>query len=224
MNMITGSNVLAMLTERAKEMLEALAGITAVTNENCGDVKDLADDGLKLSREIDESRALAKKPHLDSAKSVDDAFNPLRDTVEAAARSVKNLVEAFVIAEKKRAEAEAAEARRKAEELLAAQAEEDPFLADTTAIAEAQTAVAIADTRAMASRQVMSATGLSKASSLRTVRTAVVKDAKALVLFYAEHPDVLGAATKCANAAIRAAKGGPCVIPGIEIKEEEKLV
>ena len=49
-------------------------------------------------------------------------------------------------------------------------------------------------------------------------------DAKALVLFYAEHPDVLGAATKCANAAIRAAKGGPLTIPGVEIKTEEKLV
>lgn len=224
MNMMLGSNALAMLTEQAKEMLEALAKITTVTNENCGDVKDLADQGLKLSKEIDESRALAKKPHQDAAKGVDDAFNPLRDTVEAAARAVKKLVEAFVIAEKKRAEAEAAEARRVAEELAAAQAEVDPFLADDTAIQEAQTAAAIADTRAMASRQVMSATGFSKASSLRTVRSAVVKDAKALVLFYAEHPDVLGAATKCANAAIRAAKGGPLVIPGVEIKEEEKLV
>lgn len=224
MNMMSGSNVLAMLTSRAQEILTALAEITTVTPSNCGDVKDLADDGLKLSKEIDESRALAKKPHLDAASGVDDAFVPLRDSVAASARAVKKLVEAFVIAEKKRAEAEAAEARRKAEELLAAKAEEDPFLADTTAVVEAQTAVAIADTRALASRQVMSATGLSKASSLRVVRSAVVTDPKALVLFYAEHPDVLGAATKCANAAIRAAKGGPCVIPGIEIKEEEKLV
>lgn len=224
MNMMMGSNALAMLTEQAQEMLAALAEIKAVTNANCGDVKDLADDGLKLAKEIEESRVLAKKPHADAAKGVDDAYNPLKESVESAARAVKKLVEAFVIAEKKRAEAEAAEARRKAEELAAAQAEVDPFLADDAAIQEAQTVVAIAETRAMASRQVMSATGLSKASSLRIVRSAVVKDAKALVLFYAEHPDVLGAATKCANAAIRAAKGGPCVIPGVEIEEKEVLV
>jgi hypothetical protein len=223
MNMI-GSNSLVMLTQQVEETLAALAEIKAVTNENCGDVKDLADYGIKLAKEVDDTRALAKKPHSDAAKAVDDAYNPLRDSVNAAARAVKKLVEAFVIAEKKRAEAEAAEARRKAEELLAAQAEADPFLSDEKASQEAQAAAAIAETRALASRQVMSPTGISKTSSLRTVRSAVVKDAKALVLFYAEHPDVLGAATKCANAAIRAAKGGPLTIPGIEIKEEEKLV
>jgi hypothetical protein len=207
MNMI-GSNALAMLTQQAEETLANLATITEVNAGNCGDVKDMADYALKLSKDIEESRKLAKKPHQDAAEAVDNAYTPLRDRVS----------------EKRKAEAAAAEARRKAEEAAKAAAEEDPFLADETAAIQAQEAVALAETRALAARQVTSAAGISKASSLRTVRSAVVKDAVALVTFYANHPDVLGAATKCANAAIRAAKGGPLTIPGVEIKEEEKLV
>lgn len=223
MNMI-GSNALAMLTQQAEETLETLATITEVNAGNCGDVKDMADHALKLSKEIEASRKLAKQPHQDAATAVDNAYNPLRDKVEAAARAVKNMVEAWVIAEKRKADAIAAEARRIAEEAAKAAAEDDPFLADETQATAAAEAVALAETRALAARQVTSAAGISKASSLRTVRSAVVTDAVALVTFYANHPDVLGAATKCANAAIRAAKGGPLKIPGVQIKEEEKLV
>jgi hypothetical protein len=223
MNMI-GSNALAMLTQQAEETIAELSRVTSVTGENCGRVKDLADNALKLAKDIEESRKIAKSPHDTAAKAVDAAYNPLRDSVTAAARMVKGLVEAWVIAEKRKAEAEAAAARAKAEEAAKLAAEADAFLSDETDVAEAETAALIAETRAMAARQVTSAAGISKVSSLRKVRSAVVTDAKALVLFYAEHPDVLGAATKCANAAIRAAKGGPLTIPGIEIKEEEKLV
>lgn len=223
MNMIT-SNALAMLTQQAEETLQTLATITEVNAGNCGDVKDMADYALKLSKDIEESRKLAKKPHADAAEAVDNAYMPLRDKVAEAAKAVKRMVEAFVIAEKRKAEAAAAEARRVAEEAAKAAAEEDPFLADATDATAAQEAAALAETRAMAARQVTSAAGISKASSLRTVRSAVVTDAVALVTFYATHPDVLGAATKCANAAIRAAKGGPLTIPGVTIKEEEKLV
>lgn len=223
MNMI-GSNALAMLTQQAEETLASLASITEVNAGNCGDVKDMADYALKLSKDIDESRKLAKKPHADAAEAVDNAYNPLRDRVAEAAKAVKRMVEAWVIAEKRKADAIAAEARRKAEEAAKAAAEEDPFLADEGGATAAIEAAALAETRALAARQVTSAAGISKASSLRTVRSAVVTDAKALACFYAEHPDVLAAATKCANAAIRAAKGGPLTIPGVEIKVEEKLV
>lgn len=218
------SNALAMFTQAAEETLAELSQVKSVTGENCGRVKDLVDNALKLSKDIEESRKMVKQPHMDAAQAVDAAYNPLRDSVANAAKAVKSLVEAFVIAEKRRAEAEAAEARRIAEEAAKAQEEVDPFLQDTQEIAQVQATAAIAETRAMAARQVTSAAGISKASSLRTVRSAVVTDPKALVLFYAEHPDVLGAATKCANAAIRAAKGGPITIPGVTVKEEEKLV
>lgn len=218
------SNSLAMYTQQAEETLAALAEVKVVTSENCGDVKDLVDHALKLSKDIDANRKVVKQPHMDAADAVDAAFNPLRDSLAATAKAVKGLVESFVIAEKRRAEAEAAEARRKAEELAQANVEVDPFLQDSQQIAEVQAAAAIAETRALASNQVTSAAGISKASSLRKVRSAVVTDAKALVCHFYEHPDVLGAATKVANAMVRASKGGPVNIPGIEVKEEEKLV
>lgn len=220
MNMM-GSNVLAAITIEAEETLAELAKVTVINGENCGKVKDLVDNAKRLAKSMDESRKMAKAPHAQAAEAVDAAYKPLIDSVDAAARAVNKLVESWVIAEKRRAEAEAAEARRKAEE---AAAEADPFLDDAEEAATAQAAAAIAETRAVAARQVTSAAGISKASSLRTVRSAVVTDAKALACFYAEHPDVLAAATKCANAAIRAAKGGPLIIPGVEIKVEEKLV
>lgn len=223
MNMI-GSNALAMFQSQTQEMLAELAGVTEITAENCGRVKDLTDNAKKLAKDIEESRKMVKQPHLDAAAAVDTVYAPLRDGLVDAANSVKKLVESWVIAEKRKAEAEAEAARKAAEEAAKAQQVEDPFLCDDKLIEAANETAAIANVRAQAARQVTSAAGISKASSLRTVRSAVVTDAKALVLHYAEHPDVLGAATKLANAAIRAAKGGPCVIPGVEIKSEEKLV
>lgn len=218
------SNTLAMYTQQAELTLGELALVKVIDNENCGHVKDMVDNALRLAKDIEENRKMVKQPHMDAAQAVDAAYTPLRDSVTNMARTVKAMVEAFVIAEKRRAEAEAAEARRKAEEAAKAAEEVDPFLQDTKALAEAQATAAIAETRALASNQVTSAGGISKASSLRKVRSAVVTDAKALVLHYAEHPDVLGAALKVANAIVRAAKGGPVKIPGIEVKEEEKLV
>lgn len=218
------SNTLAMYTQQAEMTLAELALVKMVDAENCGHVKDMVDTALRLAKDIEENRKMVKQPHMDAAQAVDAAYNPLRDSVTAAAKAVKGLVEAWVIAEKRKAEAEAAEARRKAEEAAKAAAEVDPFLQDTQALAEVQATAAIAQVKALASNQVTSATGIAKASSLRKVRSAVVTDAKALVLHYAEHPDVLGAALKVANAIVRASKGGPVNIPGIEIKEEEKLV
>lgn len=218
------SNALAMYTQQTELALGELSLIKVVDAESCGHVKDIVDRALRLAKDIEENRKMVKQPHMDAAQAVDAAYNPLRDSLNNAAKAVKGLIEAFVIAEKRRAEAEAAEARRKAEEAERAAQEVDPFLQDTTALAEVKATAAIAETRALASNQVTSATGISKASSLRKVRSAVVTDAKALVLHYADHPDVLGAALKVANAIVRASKGGPVNIPGIEVKEEEKLV
>lgn len=223
MNMI-GSNALAMLTGQADEAVAELSKVEHITGDNCGRVKDLVDNAKKLAKDIEESRKLAKSPHEQAAKAVDLAYAPLRDRLIAAADGVKRMVEAWVLAERRKAEAAAAEARRIAEEAAKTAAEVDPFLQDEDAATQAAETLALAETRALASRQVVSASGASKASTLRKVRSANVTDSKALVLFYHEHPDVLGAATRLANAAIRAAKGGPVSIPGVEVKEEEKLV
>ena len=218
------SNTLAMYTQQVEMTLAELALVKSVDAESCGHVKDMVDTALRLAKDIEENRKMVKQPHMDAANAVDAAYNPLRDSITAAAKAVKGMVEAWVISEKRRAEAEAADARRKADEAAKAAAEVDPFLQDTQALAEVQATAAIAEVKALASNQVTSATGIAKASSLRKVRSAVVTDSKALVLHYADHPDVLGAALKVANAIVRASKGGPVNIPGIEVKEEEKLV
>lgn len=218
------SNSLARFTEQANITIGELSLIKSVDAESCGHIKDIVDRALRLAKDIEENRKMVKQPHMDAAQAVDAAYNPLRDSVTAAAKTVKGLIESWMIAEKRKAEAEAAEARRKAEEAARAAEEVDPFLQDAKALAEVHATAAIAEVKALASNQVTSAAGVSKASSLRKVRTAVVTDSKTLVLHYHDHPDVLGAALKVANAMVRASKGGPVNIPGIEVKEEEKLV
>lgn len=219
MNMI-GSNAFAMLGQQAEEIIAELMAVSFVDASNASVVKDLITTAKRLAKDIDESRKLTKAPHVKAAESVDEAYNPIRDKVTSAWSAPHKMLEAWALSERKRAEADA-EAARKAAEKAAKECEEaDPFLTDMTPVAEANTAAAIAATRALASKQVIGATGV---STLKTYRSAEVTDAKALVLYYAEHPDVLGAATKLANAAIRAAKGGPVNIPGIAVKEEKRL-
>lgn len=222
MNMV-GSNAIAMLTQQAELAISELALVKEVTGETCGHIKDMVDNALKLAKEIEETRKLVKQPHLDAGAAVDAAYNPLKARVEETARAVKKMVETWAIAEKAKAEAVAEAARKKAEEAAKLAAEADPFLQDDDAVVEAVTAAQTAQVQAKAASQVVSASGAGRASGLKPYRFADVKDPKAMVAHYAEHPDVLGAATKLANAAIRAAKGGPVNIPGVEVKTEMRL-
>jgi Fe2+ transport system protein B len=225
MNMI-GHNILADLRARVNSTLAKLAAITKVDASNAKTVKDMIDGAKALQKEIEETHKQEKEPHLAAGRAVDAAYKPLAEEVVTARAAALKLLEAHVLAEKAKADAIAAEARRKAEELAkAAQAAEaeDPFLAPEVDVATANTEAHIAQNAAITAGRVTSASGTGRASGLRTHRYAEVKDAKALVTFYAEHPDVLGAATKLANAAIRAAKGGPVSIPGVEVKEEQRL-
>lgn len=225
MNMI-GHNILTDLRARVKITLEKLAGVKSVDAGNAKDVKGLIDDAKALCKEIEETHKQEKEPHLAAGRSVDAAYKPLAEEVSTARAATNKLLEAHVVAEQARANAEAAEARRKAEEIAkAAQAAEaeDAFLAPVIDVAAANTQAHIAENAAITAGRVTSASGVGRASGLKTYRFAEVKNAKELVAFYAGHPDVLGAATKLANAAIRAAKGGPVSIPGIEVKEEQRL-
>lgn len=221
MNMI-GHNHLNELRSRASKLEVALLAVTSVDAANCGTVKDLIGDAKALAKEIEEARKSTKEPHLIAATAVDNAFNPLKEELISAWFAPNKMLEAWVIAEKKRADAIAEEARKKAEALAKEQEEEDAFLRSDEQVAVVNTEAAIARVRAAAASQVVSANG-GRTASLKTYRSAEVTDAKALVLHYFEHPDVLGAATKCANAAIRAAKGGPISIPGIKVIEEQRL-
>lgn len=225
MNMI-GHNIFADLRARTNIVLAKLAEVTKVDASNAKSVKEMIDGAKALQKEIEETHKQEKEPHLAAGRFVDATYKPLAEDVEVARKATNRLLEAHVLAEQAKANAVAAEARRKAEEVAkAAQAaeQEDAFLAPAIDVAAANTEAHVAENAAITAGRITSASGIGRASGLKTYRFADVKDAKALVAFYAEHPDVLGAATKLANAAIRAAKGGPVSIPGVEVKEEQRL-
>lgn len=217
MNQI-GHNQLNALRGQIADIEKDLLAVKSVDANNSGYVKDLIDKAKGLVKDIENARKQTKEPHMQAAKDVDAAYNPLKEQVQEAYKAPYDMLNAWAVAERKRAEKEAEEARKKAEETAR---ESDPFLSDDeTTVAEANTQAAIAENAAKAASRV---TGSGRASGLKTYRSALVKDGKALVIHFWEHPDVLGAATKLANAQIRAAKGGPVSIPGIEIKEEHRL-
>lgn len=215
---------MASLQGQIADIEASLVAVESVDASNASDVKDMIDRAKSLVKQIEVDRKEAKEPHIEAGRIVDATFAPLKTQVEEAYRAVHGMLQAWVVAEKKRADRMAEEARKESARLAAEAAEQDAFMRDDddTSVAEANTAAALAENQAKAANQVASASG-GRASGLRTYRSAEVIDGQALVAHFWEHPDVLGAATKLANAQIRAAKGGPVNIPGINVKTEERL-
>jgi hypothetical protein len=78
-----------------------------------------------------------------------------------------------------------------------------------------------AEKAAASAGKVQSSSGSARTISLRTIRSANVTDASALVAHYANHPAIIAEAERLANADIRAAKGAAISIPGVNINEEQ---
>lgn len=219
-----GHNHLIDLNSRVSAIRDELLAIESVTGENSGVVKDKIAKAKEIAKEIEEARKAAKEPHLEAGRQIDAAFNPLKDKITDAWSGPSKMLEAWMIAERKRAEEVAREAARLAAEKAEREKAITEFVGEQSEdVAALNTAAAKAKKLAEEAGRVQSASGEGRATGLKTVRTAKVTDAKALVVHYFEHPDVLGAATKLANAAIRAAKGGPISIPGVEVQEEQRL-
>ena len=142
---------------------------------------------------------------------MDADFKPVIGQAEGIAALGKRLLQPFLVAEQKRQAAEAAEARRKAELL-----HDDALLAE-----RAQSQAKEAEKVAASAHKVQSSSGSARTISLRTVRSAEVTDAAALVAHYATHPAIIAEAERLANADIRAAKGAAIAIPGVKIHEEQ---
>ncbi len=185
-----------------------------ITHENAPAVRDVIARATALAKRIEDARKTAKQPHLDAGREVDASFKPPLEKVSGIGALAKKILTPYLAAEQERQRAEAEAARKLAEEAAKA---------DSENAAKAEAAAREAERKAQDAGRVASKSGLARAVSLRTVRRAVVTDAKALVAHYAAHPAVIEAAEKLANADIRAAKGAAVEIPGISI-EEEKVV
>lgn len=189
--------------------LDALDGVT-ITADNAPNLRDVMARATALTKRMEAARKDQKQPHLDAGRAVDADYKPWLSDVASLKNAAGDRLTPFLRAEQERQQREAEAARK-----LAEQERGDTILEDRAKAKAAQASEA---------PRVNSASGLAKAASLRTFRYAKVTDAAKLVAHFADDFGVIDAAEKAANAKIRAAKGRPLEIPGIEIIEEQKAV
>ena len=221
-NAVLFAEKIAELESKASDTFEV-----EITEANAGDMRDLIGLGDDLAKEIEKTRKAEKAPHLDAGKAVDALYNPLKDAAKSAMSLVRSKLQAFLIEQKRIADEKAREAERlAAEEAAKAKALEDDALVGEEAAKDAEAAAAEARLAAAEEKAKASIKGTSgmRAMSMRTTRKAQIVDAAKLVEAFIDHPDVIAAAEKVANSEIRAAKGQPITIPGVEIVEMEALV
>lgn len=200
---------------------------TEVSGDNAGDARDLIARTQALSKKVEAARKEAKQPHLDAGKAVDAEFKPIKSTLDDLVAAIKKPLQAYLLAEEQRRQADAEAARKSAEDAaaFAEAAQEDGELAARAAEfarkrqEQAQQAEALAANKP----RVESEDGIARAASLRTYRYAEVSDASAAATHYAKHPDLIAAIEKIANAEIRAAKGETVSIPGVTVREEKRI-
>lgn len=199
------------------------------TEEQSAKLTDYLSGARGLYKKVDEARKAAKKPHDDAGKAVQDAFMPLLNKLKRSADTAKELqtvwltkLEKEKAAERQR-QIEEAERQRRAAEEAARQAESrndiEGQVDAEAAMKEAEKAEKAAQRDVRVSSK--SSTGGGRTTSLRTVREAEITNLRHLFLHYQSHPEVAEVLRRLANADIRAAKGAPVDIPGINIIERK---
>lgn len=178
---------------------------------------------LRLKKEADTQRIAEKKPHDEAAKAVQNKWVPIIDEAELAAEELRGALGAYMIAEKRAAEAEARakyEAEQKAiaavraniEAQRAKQMRDDPIAALTSPEPELPMAPLPPEpVKIQAGGQRGRKTGL------REVTRYVVTDHAKALAFFADSEDVKELIGKLAE---RASKAGVAV-PGVEKRIEE---
>ncbi len=179
---------------------------------------------LALKKEADGLHKAEKQPHLDASRAVDDKFR-FRDELDAIAKELRTVFEAFAKAEEARLRAEAQakfEAERAAAEAerkrildeQAKQMRDDPIAAMTSPAPELPKVP-----EKPAEVKVQIGGGMGRASGLKTVHVPEITDYAATLKHYADHPDVVALIDKLVKASVRVAKG-KITIPGVVIKED----
>lgn len=211
---------LAALAEEASTASE-----TPVTGDNAGNVRDLIGKIDRVAKDAERDRKALKEPYLEQGRKIDASFKPVASLAEGMIAPLKKLLLAF-LAEQDRIKREEAERARLEAEKAAKAAEalkEDEFVADYAAQQAEEKAKAARYAEIMAQQNTVKGDESDRAMGLRTYRMAKIVNAAMLVGHFASHPEVIALCEKLANAQIRAAKGGPVNIPGIEVTEEKRV-
>lgn len=227
-------DVLADLARRTDEFMAASTSIRqkAVPIQSEEHAALLTDHigGLRgLTKQVDEARKAAKKPHDDAGKAVQEAFMPLLDRIKRALDFMLaeqtawlNKKAAEERARKAEEERRAAEARAEAERLAREAAASGDFDAEARAAAAQEEAEKLAKQAAKAvTVNQGSATGAARTVGLVKVREAKITNINLLFLHYRDRPEVAETLLRLANADIRAKDVDDNLIPGIEILETE---
>lgn len=209
--------------------IEALEQVIAdwqraeITSENVENLHKDIDFASRIKKEADASHKAIKEPFLEGGRRVDDRFRPVRNAAEDGMKALKKLLGAYLAEEQRKRDEEARKKREEAER-LAREAEalkDDAILgADAQAAAE-QKALEAKRAERHVETSASSVVDGARTIGLRTYHEADVTDAQAMVMHYANHPDVIAAALKCAKADIRTSKGS-CAIPGVTVREEKR--
>lgn len=191
--------------------------------ETVKQAKGLVETEVSLRKRLDAERTERVRPYLDAQREINGTYQGLIERGKTAIAEVKRRIEAYIKAEE--------EERRRVAEMAAREAEEaeqravdaaDPFDVFDEA-REAQRAAVIArDAQDVADTKVRIRGGSGRALSTRTVYEVIVTDPRALVHHFADHPDVIAAATAVAKARARADKGA-VEIPGTRINVRQTL-
>ena len=182
------------------------------TEEQAAKLKDYIDGARGLVKQVDATRADAKKPHDDAAKAVQATFRPLLDAIETAIGRVRPLLTDYL--QRKKAAQEAEAARQKAEaDKAAAEAEAARQAAqarhDVLGEAEAERAAEAAQKAAEAAAapvraNVASYSGGGRSAGLRTQKTVVIENIRQVFLSVQDDPAVVEAITAAVTRKVRA--------------------
>jgi hypothetical protein len=216
-----------LFAEEIYSLNERAENFGPVSDDNAGEARDLIGIAKKLAKDIDAKRDEEKRPHLDAGREIDGTYKPLVESAKYACSTLEKSLTEFIVEQKRKAEEirRAAEAKAAEEDAKAKALADDALLGESTAEAaqEAANAAEIATAKEKMAGNVKGSEGF-RAAGLRTIRKATVTDQAKLIFHYHSHPDVMEVCLRLANAEIRAAKGAPISIPGIEVVETEVLV
>lgn len=203
----TGSNNPPPGAEKADEIQSAIdAALSelakpAETQTDCDRLANHRDRLAKLYKAQEQERKDKKQPHMDSAKAVDDAYKPILTQIEDAGAKIKKAITSWLLKEEARRRAEALEQMKKDEEARKAAAAANQPAPEPMPVPEVQ-------------RPKAGTTG--RSTALRTHKSAVITDYKAVMTHFADTAEVRDVIQTLANRAARA--GLP--VPGCDIKEE----
>lgn len=221
-------DVKALADKHIKNAGEWLAKGTIKTAEQAEKLPDVLTGLREVYKAVDAERAAKKKPHDEAAKAVQAEYKPMLDALEECANRLKKMATDWAVAEKRKAEAEAAAklalAKEEAERAQAA-AEAAAMSHDVEAELAAQSAWEEAEKQATAAAkpvagQVKSATGAGRTIALRVTKSAKMTSFVKAVARYQRNPELHAFLEKLATAELRA-KGGPDEIPGFETIKTE---